>query len=95
MSTEEFYNFLLSMFKAMLSVCVAAYVVMSSQEWPNVMTAMQKVGYHWSSTIIWAKDKFVMSRKDYHTQYEPIYYGWLEGAKHICELEDRSQSDLW
>ena len=47
------------------------------------------------STIIWAKDRPVLSRKDYHTQYEPIWYGWKEGAARLLPLADRSQSDLW
>lgn len=59
------------------------------------MPAMKEAGYHWSSTIIWAKDALVLSRKDYHTQYEPIWYGWLEGEKRLCPLQDRMQSDLW
>lgn len=98
MSTEEFYNFLFSTFKAMASVCAPGamtYVVMSAQEWGNVMNAMRENGFHWSSTIIWAKDTLVLSRKDYHTQYEPIWYGWLEGEKRLCPLQDRQQSDLW
>lgn len=98
MSTEDFYKFLLSAFKAMASVsdpgCMT-YVVMSAQEWGSVMTAMKEAGYHWSSTIIWAKDSLVLSRKDYHTQYEPIWYGWLGGEKRLCPLQDRQQSDLW
>jgi DNA modification methylase len=75
------------------------YVAMSAQEWGNIMPAMREAGYHWSSTIIWAKDSLVLSRKDYHTQYEPLWYGWLEGrdgkAKRCCPLKDRKQSDLW
>jgi DNA modification methylase len=71
------------------------YVVMSAQEWGSVMTAMKEAGYHWSSTVIWAKDRLVLSRKDYHTQYEPIWYGWLDGEKRLCPLQDRNQSDLW
>jgi len=59
------------------------------------MNATEAAGFHWSSTIIWAKDRLVLSRKDYHTQYEPIYYGWLDGEKRLCPLEDRQQSDLW
>ena len=59
------------------------------------MTALKEVGFHWSSTIIWAKDSLVLSRKDYHTQYEPIWYGWLSGDKRLCPLQDRQQSDLW
>ena len=71
------------------------YIVMSAQEWGNIMDALSSLGYHWSSTIIWRKDSLVLSRKDYHTQYEPIWYGWLDGEARICPLEDRKQSDVW
>jgi len=98
MSTEEFYDFLLSVFKAMASVsepgCMV-YCVMSAQEWPNVHRAMADAGYHWSSTIVWVKDTHVLSRKDYHTRFEPIWYGWLEGEKRLCPLQDRKQNDVW
>jgi DNA modification methylase len=98
MSEKDFYKFLFSAFKAMASVSESGamtYVVMSAQEWGSVMTAMKEAGYHWSSTVIWAKDRLVLSRKDYHTQYEPIWYGWLDGEKRLCPLQDRNQSDLW
>lgn len=98
MSAQDFYKFLLAAFKAMAGVSelgAMTYVVMSAQEWGNMMTAMSEAGYHWSSTIIWAKDSLVLSRKDYHTQYEPIWYGWLGGEKRLCPLQDRQQSDLW
>ncbi len=102
MSTEQFGAFLLTAFKCMAEVsepgCMV-YVAMSAQEWGNIMPAMRGAGYHWSSTVIWAKDSLVLSRKDYHTQYEPLWYGWLEGtdgkAKRLCPLKDRKQSDLW
>lgn len=98
MSADDFYKFLLAAFKAMASVsepgCMA-YMVMSAQEWGSAMLAMKEAGYHWSSTIIWAKNSLVLSRKDYHTQYEPIWYGWLDGEKRLCPLQDREQSDLW
>jgi len=98
MSADDFYKFLLAAFKAMSSVSepgAMTYVVMSAQEWGTVMGAMREAGYHWSSTVIWAKDSLVLSRKDYHTQYEPIWYGWREGEKRLCPLQDRQQSDLW
>ncbi|NCC01906.1 MAG: site-specific DNA-methyltransferase, partial [Clostridia bacterium] len=50
---------------------------------------------HWSSTIIWNKDRLVLSRKDFHTKYEPIFYGWVDNAPRIHQLEDRSQTDVW
>jgi len=71
------------------------YLVMSAQEWPVIDRNLREVGFHWSSTIIWAKDRLVLSRKDYHTQYEPIWYGWNADAPRLNEVEDRKQSDLW
>lgn len=97
MSTEDFKDFMSSAFETMNMASkdgAMTYVVMSAQEWGNLMLALFENGYHWSSTIIWAKDKFVMSRKDYHTQYEPIWYGWKEGSR-LHPLKDRTQSDLW
>ncbi|MCR4437279.1 MAG: site-specific DNA-methyltransferase [Peptococcaceae bacterium] len=97
MSPDEFRAFLLAAFKNMKAVSEAgcmAYVVMSAQEWGSLMSVMQEAGYHWSSTIIWKKDTLVLSRKDYHTQYEPLWYGWVEGAR-LCPLKDRKQSDVW
>jgi DNA modification methylase len=71
------------------------YLVMSAQEWPTIDRALREAGMHWSCTVIWAKDRPVLSRKDYHTQYEPIWYGWKTGARRLVSVEDRSQSDLW
>ena len=71
------------------------YMAMSAQEWPTIHAALTAAGFHWSSTIIWAKDSLVLSRKDYHTQYEPIWYGWNAEGPRLHPLEDRQQSDLW
>jgi DNA modification methylase len=71
------------------------YMAMSAQEWPTIDGALRTAGFHWSSSIIWAKDSLVLSRKDYHTQYEPIWYGWREGAARLQEVKDRKQSDVW
>ena len=71
------------------------YIVMSAQEWGNLMLELKDKGMHWSSTIIWSKDQLVLSRKDYHTQYEPIWYGWEGSQARVHEVEDRKQSDVW
>jgi DNA modification methylase len=71
------------------------YLVMSAQEWPVIDRNLREAGFHWSSTVIWAKDRLVLSRKDYHTQYEPIWYGWNADAARLAVVEDRKQSDLW
>ena len=98
MSTDDFKNFMNSAFSIMAMFSkkgCPTYVVMSAQEWGNLMLALFENGYHWSSTIIWNKSHLVMSRKDYHTKYEPIWYGWLDGAPRLCPIQDRKQSDVW
>jgi DNA modification methylase len=68
---------------------------MSAQEWPTIHGALVQAGFHWSATIIWAKDSLVLGRGDYHRQYEPIWYGWNADGPRLHPLEDRKQSDLW
>lgn len=98
MSTEDFKEFMSSTFKIMNTFskegCMT-YVVMSAQEWGNMMLTLYQNEYHWSSTIIWNKDSLVLSRKDYHTKYEPIWYGWKDGQARLHPLDDRKQCDVW
>ena len=98
MDSEEFRLFLHHAFTNMAEVIypgAMVYAVMSAQEWGSMMDVMQDTGYHWSSTIIWNKNKLVLSRKDYHTKYEPIWYGWKDGEARLLPLLDRQQSDVW
>jgi DNA modification methylase len=98
MSTDDFKDFMSKVFLQMKNVCepgCMTYVVMSAQEWGNAMLTLALNDFHWSSTIIWNKDTLVISRKDYHTKYEPIWYGWLKGESRLKVLKDRKQSDVW
>lgn len=98
MSTDDFHDFLFKAFSNVAAVGVKGamlYSFMSAQEWGNMMDVLSDCGFHWSSTIIWNKDRLVLSRKDFHTKYEPIFYGWLDNAPRIHQLEDRTQSDVW
>jgi DNA modification methylase len=98
MSTNDFKEFMDSSFMRMnesLNEGAMVYVVMSAQEWGNVMLSLFEQDFHWSSTIIWNKDHLVLSRKDYHTKYEPLWYGWKNGAPRMNPLKDRKQSDVW
>ena len=72
----------------------ALYICMSTREWPVVSRVLAEEGGHWSDTIIWAKDRFVLGRADYQRQYEPIWYGWRQGAQHEW-CGDRDQGDVW
>lgn len=72
----------------------AVYICMSSSELATLQKAFAQTGGHWSTFIIWAKDRFTLGRADYQRQYEPILYGWPEGAKRRwCGARD--QGDVW
>jgi len=92
---DGFGDFLQSALTPMLAHCRGAvYVAMSSSELDTLQTAFRAAGGHWSTFIIWAKHTFTLGRADYQRQYEPILYGWPEGAeRHWCG--DRDQGDVW
>ncbi len=72
----------------------AVYICMSSSELHTLQKVFTEAGGHWSTFVIWAKDRFTLGRSDYQRQYEPILYGWPEGAKRRwCGARD--QGDVW
>ena len=72
----------------------AVYLAMSSSELDTLQAAYRGAGGKWSTFIIWAKNTFTLGRADYQRQYEPILYGWREGAEHYwCGARD--QGDVW
>jgi DNA modification methylase len=72
----------------------AVYVCMSSSELDTLQRAFRAAGGRWSTFIIWAKNTFTLGRADYQRQYEPILYGWQDGADHYwCGARD--QGDVW
>ncbi len=92
---DGFQDFLLAALKPALARCDGAvYIAMSSSELDTLQSAFRAAGGKWSTFIIWAKNTFTLGRSDYQRQYEPILYGWPEGAtRHWCG--DRDQSDVW
>ena len=92
---EGFYDFLLAALTPTIASCRGAiYVAMSSSELDVLQAAFREAGGKWSTFVIWAKNTFTLGRSDYQRQYEPILYGWPEGAtRHWCG--DRNQSDVW
>jgi DNA modification methylase len=70
------------------------YCVLGASEWPTLDAALRSHGFHWSATIIWAKDAFVLGRSKYHRRYEPVWYGWHE--KGTSSFNDRRDlDDVW
>jgi len=92
---EGFYDFLHDALTLLIAHTRGAiYVAMSSSEMDTLQAAFRSAGGHWSTFIIWAKNTFTLGRADYQRQYEPILYGWPEGAeRHWCG--DRDQGDVW
>lgn len=70
------------------------YCVMGCGEWPAIDKALRDAGMHWSSTIVWVKDQFVLGRSKYHRRFEPIWYGW-RGDRLSSYVGDRKQDDVW
>ena len=92
---SEFPQFLEKVIKNIFSFSSGAiYICMSSSEIDSLQSTFKRLGGHWSTFIISAKDTFTLGRSDYHRQYEPILYGWKEGVSHYF-CGDRSQGDVW
>jgi DNA modification methylase len=92
---DGFYDFLLAALTPTLAHCRGGiYVAMSSSELDVLQAAFRAAGGKWSTFIIWAKHTFTMGHADYQRQFEPILYGWREGAtRHWCGARD--QGDVW
>jgi len=92
---DGFEQFLRDACVNMLAVTKGAvYICMSSSELHTLEKAFRAAGGHWSTFVIWAKNTFTIGRSDYQRQYEPILYGWKEGADHYwCGARD--QGDVW
>jgi DNA modification methylase len=92
---SDFERFLRDACVNMLAVCKGGlYICMSSSEIHTLQRVFREAGGHWSTFVVWAKNTFTMGRSDYQRQYEPILYGWKEGADHFwCGARD--QGDVW
>ncbi len=92
---RKFHDFLRDACANMIGVTKGAiYVCMSSSELHTLYQAFTEAGGHWSTFVIWAKHHFTLGRSDYQRQYEPILYGWRNGADHFW-CGDRDQGDVW
>jgi DNA modification methylase len=59
-----------------------------------VAESLAACGFALRSQIVWAKERFALSRGDYHWQHEPCWYAVREGATGHWN-GDRSQSTRW
>jgi len=60
----------------------------------EVAESIESSGFELRSQIIWAKDRFALSRGHYHWQHEPCWYAVRSGSSGHWS-GDRSQTTLW
>ncbi len=71
-----------------------AYVWHAGLHAAEVQASLESVGFQMRSQIIWVKDRFALSRGDYHWHHEPAWYCVREGSTGHWN-GDRSQSTRW
>jgi DNA modification methylase len=97
MSQEDFEQFLLTVFTNYFTILgdgAPIYIFYADSMTIPFMSNFLKAGFHFAQNCIWAKQQFVMTRKDYHYQHEPVLYGWKEGKAHPWHT-DRKQASVW
>jgi DNA modification methylase len=70
-----------------------AYVWHAGRYASTVQDSLTAMGFDVRAQIIWAKDRFALSRGHYHFQHEPCWYAVRHGASNWTG--DRKQSTLW
>ncbi len=71
-----------------------AYVWHGALHATTVAESLEASGFTIRSQIIWAKDRLVLSRGDYHWQHEPCWYAVKKTGKGHW-AGDRKQTTLW
>ncbi|HIC66135.1 MAG TPA: site-specific DNA-methyltransferase [Paracoccus sp.] len=71
-----------------------AYVWHGALHATTVADSLIAAGFDIRSQIIWAKDRLVLSRSDYHWQHEPCWYAVKKRGKGHW-AGDRKQTTLW
>ena len=71
-----------------------AYVWHASWYTGAVQQSLEQAGFDMRAQIIWAKDRFALSRGHYHWQHEPCYYA-VRGSGSSNWQGDRKQTTLW
>lgn len=77
-----------------LSDAQVAYVWHAAKFADVVLEGLRETGFEPVAQIIWAKDRFAMSRGDYHWKHEPCWYAVRAGSTHNWQGA-RDQHTLW
>jgi DNA modification methylase len=94
METSEWQTFCVKLFKIFKQHC-AGDIYMWGASGPEGMRMrlwLIDEGAHWSATIVWKKDRLVLSPAKYQRMYEPCFYGWFDKSSYKA---DRKQIEVW
>ena len=61
---------------------------------PKFIAAFEAAGFSFRSSLVWAKQQFVIGRSDYNYAHEIVLYGWIPGGRHYF-TDDRTQSSVF
>lgn len=72
---------------------VSYYIWFANSTQFEFRSALENAGFQYAQILIWIKERFTLSRSDYHHCYEPCMYGWKKGKKHFVN-KIRSFADI-
>jgi DNA modification methylase len=95
MSDDEYSLFVQAFITSIESSCTGDIYCKVASEYMDVIGGIfRSKKFHWSATIIWVKDIFVLGRSKYHRRYEPLWHGWHSKSKSsFCDARDLD--DVW
>ncbi len=88
---EDFCNKLFLNFKAFNKGDIYMWGA-SGPEGMKMRLLLCDLGCHWSATIIWKKDRLVLTPANYQRMYEPCFYGWFGKSTY---QGDRKNTEVW
>jgi DNA modification methylase len=97
MPQEEFYKFLLTVFKnvePLIDDEASAYVFHSDTNGEWFRRAFREAGFKLSGVCQWVKPSLVLGRSPYQWQNEPILFGWKAKGKHKW-YAGRAETTIW
>lgn len=100
LSDVEFTDFLKKTFILLYQHSVenaSFYCFCATKTYPLFRTAMEQSDWYYSQTVIWLKERFVLSLgQTFHRIYEPLLYGWKKGVKRQINFQiTYNATDVW
>lgn len=101
---DQWDDFCLDIFTNIKAVCGGDVYVFGAPgpDGMKMRLILSGLGCHWSATIIWKKDRLILTPANYQRMYEPCFYGWFDKSSYngsrteteVWEVKRPSRSDL-